>query len=143
VGYPLSVDTDVFQTGTDNWSLATVVMSSTQQIVRFTKAGAPVTNGSVWFPSVDCTGVPNVSYQKTNADFRYVIQVESNSTWYRQDQTIDDDITYFFYSMRSSNGQCERTGVGFTATQANPLYSLVQTTAPFSNPPGPLRIVIQ
>ncbi len=143
VGYPLSVSPDVFQAGSDNWSLATVIMNSTQQIAQFTKAGTPVTAGQVWFPSVDCTGVPNVSYQKTNADYRYVIQVGSNTTWYRQDQTIDDGINYFFYSTRSLNGQCERTGVGFTASQENPLYSLVQTTAPFSNPPGPLRIVIQ
>lgn len=143
VGYPLSVSPEVFSTGIDNWSAATVLVNSTKQIVQFTKAGFPVTSGQIWFPSTDCTGVPHLSNMKTNASFRFAIQAGSNTTWYRQDQTITDGGAYLFYSRRDSDGQCSRTGVGFSPTQDNPLHSLVQTTAPFSNPPGPLQIVIR
>jgi hypothetical protein len=45
--------------------------------------------------------------------------------------------------MRNIYGTCQESGVGFLPTVDYPLHSLVQTVAPFSNPPGPLRIVIQ
>lgn len=145
VGYPLSVQAAGFQTSADNWNLAAVIMPSTLQIAVFTKAGTPFTSGQVWFPNNDCTGIPVASNDFANANTRYAVQAGSTTTWYRQDQTIvgDGSTVMAYRSLRDFNGRCEGAGVGFQPTQEYPLFSLVPTTAPFSNPPGPLRIVIQ
>lgn len=145
VGYPLSVGQGSFQASADNWNTVVVIMSSTLQIAQFTKAGTPFTSGQVWFPNNDCTGIPVASNDFANANTKYAVQAGNTTTWYRQDQTIggDGSVLMQFRSVRALDGRCEVIGVGFTPTQEYPLFSLVPTTAPFSNPPGPLRIVIQ
>jgi hypothetical protein len=120
--------------------------NSTQRVLNVKKDGTPTSTHIIAYQSNDCTGQPFIVNLKSNSEERYPLTISGLTTWFRQSRAITDNNGELF-SVRSAWRGPEMTcgfyGIGVTPTVELPVQELVQTTAPFQNPVGPLRIVVQ
>ena len=147
-GYPLSVVPSTHEASQTSWASAVVLHNSSQRVLNVKKDGTPTSTHTIAYQSYDCTGQPLILNLKTNSEERYPLTINGLTTWFRQSRAItsNNGETFFVRSAWSLSGSemtCRGYGVGVTPTVELPVQELVQTTAPFQNPVGPLRIVVQ
>ena len=147
-GYPLSVVPSTHEASQTSWASAVVLHNSSQRVLNVRKDGTPTSTHTIAYQSYDCTGQPLLLNLKTNSEERYPLTINGLTTWFRQSRAItsNNGETFFARSAWFGSGSettCRGYGVGVTPTVEFPVQELVQTTAPFQNPVGPLRIVVQ
>ena len=147
-GYPLSVVPSTHEASQTSWASAVVLHNSSQRVLNVKKDGTPTSTHVIAYQSNDCTGQPVILNVKTNSEERYPLTISGLTTWFRQSRAITSNNGEIFivrsaWSDWGSETTCQGYGVGVLPTVEAPVQELVQTTAPFQNPVGPLRIVVQ
>jgi hypothetical protein len=147
-GYPLSVTPSAHEASQTSWASAIVLHSSSQRVLSVKKDGTPTGTVTVAYQSNDCTGQPVALNLPTNSAERYPVTLSGTTTWFRQSRAItsNNGASFIVRSAWRDFGlgtMCGQYGVGVTPTVEFPVQELEQTTAPFQNPVGPLRIVVQ
>ena len=147
-GYPLSVAPSTHEASQTSWASAVVLHNSSQRVLNVKKDGTPTSTHVIAYQSYDCTGQPVILNVKTNSEERYPLTISGLTTWFRQSRAITSNNGEIFivrsaWSDWGSETTCQGYGVGVLPTVEAPVQELVQTTAPFQNPVGPLRIVVQ
>jgi len=149
-GYPLSVTPSAHEASQTSWVSAVVLQSSSQRVLSVKKDGTPTGTVIVAYQSYDCTGQPVALMLPTNSAERYPVTPSgtTTTTWFKQSRAITSNNGEYF-TVRSAwfdsglGAICDGYGVGVLPTVQFPVQELVQTTAPFQNPVGPLRLVVQ
>jgi hypothetical protein len=123
--------------------------NSTQRVLNVKKDGTPTSTHIIGYQSYDCTGQPVILNVKSNSEERYPLTISGLTTWFRQSRAITSNNGEYFYVHSAwvdwwgPEMTCAGYGTGVLPTVELPVQELVQTTAPFQNPVGPLRIVVQ
>jgi len=148
-GYPLSVLPSSHAASQTSWASAVVLHNSTQRVLNVKKDGTPTSTHIIAYQSSDCTGQPVILDLKSNSEERYPLTISGLTTWFRQSRAITDNngqtfiVRSAWLDWYGTETTCVLYGTGVTPTVEFPVQELVQTTAPFQNPVGPLRIVVQ
>jgi hypothetical protein len=150
-GYPLSVTPSAHEASQTSWASAVVLHSSSQRVLSVKKDGTPTGTVLVAYQSYDCTGQPVALELPTNSAARYPVTPSgtTTTTWFRQSRAITSSDNGEYFTVHSAwmdlgyGTICGGYGLGVIPTVELPVQELVETTAPFQNPVGPLRLVVQ
>lgn len=148
VGYPMG--RSIFSEAGPNVGLNTdlssldIFMPSINKVVSLSTSGLPV-GGALYYSTTDCSGVPFMDVSAaTSPKPLYAHNQGVTTYWYQYTTSLGTNTVTTHSNKVSGSPTCNvaTSGVGGGGGGGD-VFTLTPTSAPYTNPVGPLRIVIQ